>query len=484
MIQRKIADINMKKIWIVLSLLASVIFAACDDNTESMGIYPDEDYIITDVATVPFTTSSVELGAVVANSSKSYLGRVHDPETNTDVKAEFLAQFHTSENYTLPDVSLLVKNDAGQIECDSVEVRLYYSKYYGDSSNPIKVNVYELDMNNVLREDQTYYSDLDLASYVPTGAEPLVTKVFTASDFSLSESERSSANHYDNVRIVMPRDFGNRILRAAAEHPEYFKDSWQFMHHVFPGLYFQLQSGTGTMLTLDVSSLNVYFRYRSTTSSDVYDGLMRFAATAEVIQSTKITNSNLSALLTNDVPYTYLKSPAGVATEITLPIDDIFKGHELDSINRARVVLTRYNSASQNEYSFDTPSTLLMVRKGELASFFDNREVADNKTSYITSFDTGYNTYSFSNIARLLSYLYREKQDGMLNEGLTSAQWNAAHPDWNKVVVTPVVVNSTTNQSTGVTRYVSVTHDFSLGSVRLVGGTQPQEMQVIYSRYK
>ena len=62
-----------------------------------------------------------------------------DPETGLQVKAEFLAQFATLENWEFPDYGLMVKNAEGEVEADSIEIRLYYERYYGDGNNPMKV---------------------------------------------------------------------------------------------------------------------------------------------------------------------------------------------------------------------------------------------------------------------------------------------------------------------------------------------------------
>ena len=72
----------------------------------------------------------------------------------------------------------------------------------------------------------------------------------------------------------------------------------------------------------------------------------------------------------------------------------------------------------------------------------------------------------------------------MTAKGMTSDQWNAAYPKWNKVTLVPVKVTSVTNQSTGITEPVSITHDFSVTSTRIVGGSEPISIQVVYSGYK
>ena len=467
-------------------MVAAVLLTACDSDTTIIGIPSDSDIVTTSSQYYTFTSKSVALDSVMANSSYCYFGQVRDPETDTEIHAEFAAQFYSFENYKLPEASLILRDDDGNITADSTELRLYFTNYYGDATNPMKMNVYELDSENTLREDTTYYSDMDLSTFIPAGAEPIASKVFTATDYTITDTERSSSSYYSNVRVLLPKEYGTRIMMLSIDHPEYFLNSWSFIHHVCPGFYFKLQSGVGTMLTLDVSTLNVYFRYHDPSGTDsIYNGVSRFSATPEVIQSTSIQNEGIEQLLSNsDVPYTYLKTPAGIATELTLPVDEIFSGHEQDSISRARLILTRHNSDSHTGRELGTPKTLLMVHKPAFKSFFENRQKTNGYSSYTTSFESGYNTYTFTNIARMLSYLYHQKLEGMAKEGLTSEQWEARHPDWNRVIVTPVAVTSTTNQSTGVTSQVSVRHDFSLTSIRLVGGTKPLQMQVIYSHYK
>ena len=469
----------------LMGLCAMLLLAACADDTETIGIASETDIITSSVQTFTFTTRSVELGPVAANSAKSYIGRVTDPATDIDVSADFIALFHTPENYTLPDPARIIKNPDGSIACSSIELRLYFKTYKGDGNNPMKMAVYELDMDNVVSEDVTYYTDTDLFSFVnPQRTTPVAEKTFTAIDQTISESERESDDYYACIRIPLDTSEGQRILQLMVDHPEYFADSYQFSHHVCPGYYFMLKSGNGTLFTIDVCVMNVNFQYKDN-DDNTLDGVARFSATPEVIQSTRFENKGIEDLMAtiNDSQgnpveaYTYLTSPAGIATEVTLPVDEIYQNHDNDSISRARIVLTRLNSEDTDVFS--TPSSLLMVRPGKLTSFFENREVADDITSYVSDFSITSNTFTFENINRLISYLYHEKQSIMERDGLTSEQYAATYPDWNRVMLVPVV---TAVNSSGI--LTSVQHDFSLCSARIVGGTKPQNMQVIYSTYK
>ena len=464
-----------------LIALATLLIAGCDDNTSTMGIPSKDEEVFPSYGTFLAYTHSEAMDSVLGNSTSSYLGSIDDPETGTRIRADFAAQFHTFENYSFPKFDLMfpddgVKRTTDSIRCDSVEVRLYFSNYYGAKNAPLKLEVYPLDKNNVLQEEEDYYTDTDLDQFVLPGSEPIATKVFTTEDYNLADAERNSATHADNVRIMLPDTVGSLIMRAYYDHPEYFKDSYTFIRKVCPGFLFKIRSGNGSMLSVDVSTLNIYFNFYDKVKRDsTCSALARFAATPEVIQSTQFSNDDMQSLVEED-DCTYLKTPAGIMTVAQLPINEIYQNHETDSVSRAQLTFTRLNNTKPSTQSLGIPQSLLLVRKADATSFFKKRSVADSKTSYTTSYSSTYNTYTFNNICRLISLCRKEKLAGMKAENLTEQEWEQKHPDWNKVVLIPVTI-STTTDTYGNTHQVSVTHDMGMNSIRAVGTihtTHPQ----------
>ena len=430
------------------------------------------------------------LNAVVpASSTTSYLGRVIDPETDELITATFAAQFHSFENYSFPEKDNIIRDENGYL-CDSIEIRLFIKNVFGDKNNPMKVEVWPLSMGDDKRltESAKLYTNTDLWQFADTEQGPITTKVFTATDYSLSDAQRTNKNYSNNVRIVLPRELGESIMETYYSNPGFFRDSYSFIRNVCPGFLFRTVSGTGTMLNIEVSTMNLIFRFKNEAYPDsIFDGISRFSATPEVIQCTQFESSNLERLMGNE-QYTMLKSPAGICTELILPIDEIYKGHETDSITRAALTLTRINNqdedALDDDYALGIPENLLLVRKQNFSRFFEEHQVSDSQQSYTTPFLSVYNCYNFDNISRLLSYCYQEKLASMKAQNMTEEDWEASNPDWNHVVVVPVTVSSTTN-SYGYTTPVSVNQDLSLCSTKLVRGTtaSPIKMQVIYSRF-
>lgn len=468
-------------LWIVL---AALIWGACDDNTANLGIYDNSDVITSSYTQFQMKTTTIRVDSIPANNGYCYLGQVTDPETNTSVKADFLAQFHTMENYKLPAKSQMQKDANGKVVADSIEIRLYFQNFYGDSTNVLKMNVYELDTLNVIEEGKTYYTNLDLSQFVNSKRKtPIAQKVFTARDYTVDDAILDGSNYYHNVRVKLPAEYGSFILNQYFDHPEYFKNSYEFIHHVCPGFYFNLVNGDGTMLYLDVSAMDIYFRY--TENDSVQTGITRFAATGEVIQSNHFDVKGVDALLQSSLgsSHTYIKTPAGLYTQVELPVDEIYKNHENDSVSNVKVTFNRYNDFNQSGYALGIPQTLLLVRKQDMNAFFENRQKVDNITSYTTSFNV--NQYAFSNIARLISYCKQEKTQGMKESGLSEAEWVRKHPDWNKAVLIPVVntASSSTSSTTSSSTSSMMSLDMQLNSVRLVGENQPISINVIYSKF-
>ena len=471
-----------------ISLLCSVfLLQSCDDQTGNIGIdiMPDNDKPTTSQAAYNLTTASIPVDSLIAFTSDCYLGKITDPETNATTTADFIAQFATLENDKLPDISAMHKED-GNVVADSIIINLYIKSYYGDSVNPIKIGVYELDRNNILPENRNYYTNIDPQEYISNRPDAISKEMtFTVVDLAIDDTRRFASTYSKNIRIKLPAEYGTNILRKYYEHPEYFKNSYSFIRNVVPGFYFKTIAGNGTMVNIDVSTITIFFRYKIKDKTEI--GIKRIAATKEVIQCNSFNNQNLTPLLKN-TDCTFIKSPAAIFTEAVLPINDIYKNHENDSINSAKIVFTRQNNTTTSQFALSAPQQLLMVRKTDLTEFFEKKKIPDNTTSYTSKLSTAYNSYTFTNIAGMVSYLHKLRNreagikptDSHTTVIAKTAAWEANNPDWNKVVLVPVTTN--TNSLGAI---VDVYHDFSLSSTKLTGGqNNPIQISVIYSSFK
>ena len=156
-----------------------------------------------------------------------------------------------------------------------------------------------------------------------------------------------------------------------------------FIHHVCPGFFFEVTGGVGSMVETMITTLNVYFKYHTKTETGndtIVDGLQRMAATEEVLQNTRIENKLPASMLDSSNGYTYIKSPAGLYTEITLPINEVIAGeHYNDTINAASFSLRCFKDNTHNIYDLTAPPTILMIRKAEQYSFFEESKLTSTQ---------------------------------------------------------------------------------------------------------
>lgn len=469
-------------------VIAALTFAACDDTTEGIGgsITNKIDNINISNSAFNVTTKSIVADSVLSRNNTGLIGKMKDPETGNYVKGDYMTQLSVLPTFSVDTLDYIKQANKGSIEADSCYLLVSYNASYGDTIAPMKVTAYE--MTRPMSEDKEYYSNYDAFK------ERWVSEnnQHWSSNYNLSNtSDVKNFKIYLNKEYKKDgktyKNYGSYILQTYEKHPEYFKTNFKFLHNVCPGFYIKNVGGTGNMAKIWNTELIFYWTRHKTINKDstaVSIGYNRFDGTEEVLQLNKIENDteNLKKLASKDQEKcTYLKSPAGIFTEVTLPIEDIMRGHEKDTLNTATISFPRLNNDNEdNPYNFATPSTILMVQKDSLQSFFEKSKLADNRTSYTASYSsTGSykNAYTFQNIANLVSAMYKNKGKG---------------ENWNKVVLVPVNVITTTQ---GYTTVISkINHDMSLASTRLKRGiittdsngkeTSPIQIKVIYSKFK
>ena len=470
-------------------VIAALTFAACDDTTEGIGgsITNKIDNINISDSAFNVTTKSIVADSVLSRNNTGLIGKMKDPETGNYIKGDYMTQLSVLPTFSVDTLDYIKQANKGSIEADSCYLLVSYNASYGDTIAPMKVTAYE--MTKPMSENKEYYSNYDAfkEGWVRESNE------HWSSNYNLSNtSDVKNFKIYLNKEYKKDgkryKNYGSYIMQTYAEHPEYFKTNYKFLHNVCPGFYIKNVGGTGNMAKIWNTELIFYWTRHKTINKDstaVSIGYNRFDGTEEVLQLNKIENDteNLKKLASKDQEKcTYLKSPAGIFTEVTLPIEDIMKGHEKDTLNTATISFPRLNNVvdEDNPYNFATPSTILMVQKDSLKSFFEKSKLADNRTSYTASYSstgTYKNAYTFQNIANLVSAMYKNKGKG---------------ENWNKVVLVPVNVITTTQ---GYTTVISkINHDMSLASTRLKRGvittdsngkeTSPIQIKVIYSKFK
>jgi len=503
--------------YITAIALCAMAFISCDEEATTIGnsLTSENDKLVVTTHTFNVLTQSLAVDSVFSRERQGYFGNVKDPETNAYVKSEFTTQFNMMENVVsdMPkyeDMTGLDEN--GNVVADSCFIKILFDipSSYGDTLASMKLRISELD--RPINNEQMHYTNFDPkeSGYIREGGMQL-DRMFSLRDLTLSDSVRgltetnlhrnttttSSNGYYDELNIqfnkpytdkngVTYNNYGTYILRKFYEHPEYFKNSYNFIHHVCPGFHFETVDGTGVMARILEMNLCVF--YRAMIYGKEKTDYLRMTSTEEVVQTTKVTNDKEAInRLVEDNTCTYLKTPAGIFTEVTLPVDEISTSHPTDSLLTAKVIFQRQNNqANSPQLAFEVPQKLMLIEKDSLDSFFKGKNLFNNLYAYQVSLDK--NAYTFPNISNLITRMHQAKEKGVKSD----PNWTANHPNWNKALLVPVeVINITSSSSTiyGTQSYetpIATENKMGLTSTRLVKGSaeNPIKIEVIYAKFK
>ena len=513
----------MKVRYLGTLLLAVLTFFGCDDNTCTLGLgmLPDSDRMSAHTTTFDVITRSFAVDSVFAKTSTGYIGKFSDPEFGY-YETSFLTELNCTENFSLPEVYKETEWDSegnptkatGTMAGDSVvavQLTILYENWFGDSLNACRMSAYELTK----KLDKNRYTNIKPEEYyIDEGGhfKLLGRKAYSAYDTSVPDSIRNATDAYGTKtfypNVTFPLDkkaFGeDRILKVYREHPEYFKDAATFIDKIFKGVYVKSDYGDGTILYVDYVALNMQFRFhhvndttgvalkkKDGTDSLFYSMQTVFASTKEVIQANRFLNSDLiKEKAQKETGHTYIKSPAGIFTEAIMPYDSIYNKLSNDTLNAVKLTFTNYNINSDYEYSMSAPNDVLLIRKQDLKSFFEDNKVRDNITSFTTTHNAfATNQYVFSNIARLVTTCINEKQaakkaakdkaGSSWNETEWEKTWNKENEDWDKVLLIPVSItyDNSTNSS-GNKTMTGIQHDLKPGYAKLKGGPEEENGKV------
>jgi len=417
----------MKTIGIIFCLLSSVIFFSCNDTIGrvGLGIQPEEDKVAVFDTTFTFDARTIAVDSIYAKTPYGFLGEFYDPAYGS-IKSSFICQYYPSIGFQYLDS--IVDN-----KIDSVRLNLYYSEFIGDSLTPMEVTVYPV----IKPLTENYYTNTDPSVFCDMN-NPIAKYSYTARNKNLSDSliqaNITNGSYPFHISIPLPVKLGQDYLDKIRNGE--LKTVDEFLNF-FPGTYLKTTFGTGSMLPIELATILVYCT-QETMLQNVSGGdsiaykpdEAVFAVTKEVIQLNKFENKN-PAFLTEDSPdKTYIKTPAGVYTEITIPIKKIVAAIGKKKFSSVAFSLNAYPpedipfplpipgkaiTAGYNAYG-NTQSTgfdrkLLLIQPDSVKNFFEMKKVVDNQTAFTAYFNENTYTYNFTNIANLIQYAINNAPD-------------------------------------------------------------------------
>lgn len=466
------------KIKYLCALLLAALVYSCDDSTTGIGdgLIPDGDRIDASTDSYGFTTQSLLADSVYARTSTAYLGRYTDEQFG-EFTADFLAQFTCPDDFEFDE----------DIKVTDISLNLLYTQFFGDSLNAMRMQVDTLDKVIPEKELNTFYTSINPADFYNENAKPIAVKAYSAlgpSTLRDSTKNTSGVLTFSNYRqhIKLPKSLGEYMFEKYKENKDYYKNAEAFINNVLKGLYVRSTHGDGTLLYIDDMYLSLGVKKTIENSAGVKDSVLYrsyvFSATKEVIQANHFHNSEKLKELVDDRSCTYLKSPAGIFTEATFPIAEIYEKHKNDTLNGVNVSFICYNENKGNSpYKMNPPKNVLMVRKKDMFSFFEENKLTDNRTSFTTKYNDSNNSYTFYNIAPLITECINERKKGIEDD----PRWEEKNPDWNKVVIIPVTEETIGSAANGTEQVVGLSNSLKMESAKLKN--KDLKMQIFYTTF-
>ena len=459
------------KFWAAIGLAATLF--SCDDSTTGIGGFvSDNDKISAFADKYTVSSRTVLLDSVYSRTRNAYLGRYTDPDFGL-YTVDFIAQINCPQDFRLPKT-------AQGIEEASLSV--LYRHFYGDSLATMRLRVDTLNrvINDNGEDKSLYYTSFNPRNYYDSTKEPVLEKNYAAIDRTMSDSILNDPNKYLIVNAELNKNFCTYLFNKYMENGHAnFKDSYAFINNVLKGFYIHVTQGDGSILYIDEVQLNMKVKYlaeRKSTGkvdSTAYT-IVPMASTKEVFMSTHMQGTEKLKEMENIQEYTYIKTPAGLCTEVTLPLQDMFDQRKNDTLNSVSLAIKKYkdtgDKVQQSPYKAGIPKELLMIRKNDMKDFFEQNKKFDNRTSFMGTYDPASNSYVFPKMSRLVSHIFSELKEG-----------KEKNENWDKVLLVPVITEKDVNQN-----IVGVAHNMEITSARLFGGENGEKLnlEIIYTKPK
>lgn len=383
-----------------LSLICGIILISCQDSTTTIGssLVMDQTEIVMD-SSFTVTGHSMVNPVVQSRTLTQLLGRLEATEYG-NITSDIVTQFLPAMNIDTVGVTV--------DDVDSIKLLMFMEPgdFTGDSLVPMGLNVYMLNKqlpspiySNFSPKD--YYDENDLIG----------SQIYTANALYNDSLNNLS---YRTIYVNLPNQFAKDIFAHYVENPEDFADPTTFTSW-FPGIYITNTFGSGLVVNINETRMNLYYRKHATyEDSDgvEQDTIYKMVRSYLSVAPEVITNNNIKFEMSNELTSkidngeALIVAPTGTEVEIIFPTLNIISTYMKDAPELSLLNTLTFSIPAEeieNSYGIEPPTTLLMVLANEKAEFFAENKIADNKTSFMGTYSSTTNSYSFGNMRQYIT---------------------------------------------------------------------------------
>lgn len=448
------------------SLLA-LAFSSCEDDTGvGLSIQPDEDFMSTHSSRVFCSTATEKCDSVLAKSDYLYLGQYADDVFGI-TRAEFMTQIDgrlgalqlpdttVTSSSSVSGISVGILNsiddhfgeissirNGRDVKVDSVTFYIQYNtSYVGDSTALQSIKLYAL--NKTLPSMNASFSNMKVEDYCDKSV-------------LLGKATYRICDDSKIIRIKLDDEYAQKLmdvyLNKTVSSQEEFCD-------LYKGFYISHSFNEGAVITCTSVGLQVFYSFDGDIYTKYDDKDTVVTGRSIEVNGTAINPLVSSFLLTankgvNQVnlfshpdldeklaalegkPYTYIYTPAGLYTNVTIPMSEI-KDSIAKAVGKEGVSNVMFNAArlkfpvekiNWKTYLSKNPNDyLMMIKRDKVVDFFYNNEYPDALESFVATYDTATCSYSFDVAYAAQQYLKGNKTvfDDMVLLPVTSVSVNS-----------------------------------------------------------
>lgn len=412
-----------KKGWILAAgivLGTAIVLPACDNQANSVGeeVLPgytkmtahSQSYTL-DLSTVSADMKNNAPGTpqigtsynnIYVNSTLGYLGSIPNAEFG-GIDCEYLTQVYAPRSFKF-------RAEPINHKIDSAFISLYYDTFSGDSIAPIEITAYQLQKSLPFEK----YSISDVSEYVSE------RNFLGKTSYHANRGHGRLSNGLRYLRIPFPLDKAQDIYNKSRASDPIFSSQEAFDQY-FPGIYIRTSAGMGSVIRVMNTSLSFFYSVNDTVkrpSTGVKDSVIiaprveELTHTSEVPQLSRFANEGVGELLLKSKTegYSYIKSPAGVLTEVVIPTTKIHATLQAAPEGYERVLNSVHiqiagERQEHSEYALLPPNDLLLLPRDSVANFFEKEKTELNNpyTAFIsTRVTAGSLIYDFGNITSVI----------------------------------------------------------------------------------
>ncbi|MBP1641142.1 MAG: hypothetical protein H6Q17_2725 [Bacteroidetes bacterium] len=390
----------MKYFLYVVCATAIFMFSSCSGDSDlGLSIQPSGDEIVLGVDTFHVNSFSIKTGSFSSPASCSadslLLGEFYNPTYGT-TRGEVLAEFTTPSAYTVP---------AGA-KADSLTLTLIFNTWKGSRYSPVQIAAYEMD-KGALSYNTTYYTTEDPENYCSKSLL-LGSRISVA----VPDTVIDTASYQPHLRYKFSTTQVNRFFQAAKDGV--FKTQSAFSDF-FKGIYLRSEYGDGSIWNINHLYMTLYYHYHAFVSNKdttLTNGLI-FPASKDVRQIGLISHKDIVSTISS-IPdtVTYVTSPAGIYTQINLPVGRILNkakerfGNKVINFNHAGMNVEVTNRDTTHVYALKPAPTLMLTRKANLLNYLKNYNYSTD-TIMTATYSTTTHRYVFDLSTYLTSKLHK-----------------------------------------------------------------------------